>query len=154
MLRQLYLIEIIALTFVFRWLYYFEWMTKWIVNCQAQSSRVIMLLPSLKNWFITVSLMRYSSYFKLLLQFSIFPLKSCWKVDRDLVEASMNEALRNCLARNADVPSVSGQVNLINDYGNHFNQILSVTSSTTLSLDDSPPCSSPVPPPISPVHVS
>lgn len=76
-------------------------------------------------------------------------------MDRELVGASMNEALRNCLARNEDFTSVSGQMNLLNDHScGHFNQILSTTSPTALFSEDSPPCSSPVPSPASPVHVS
>ncbi|XP_046462070.1 nuclear receptor-binding protein homolog isoform X4 [Daphnia pulex] len=51
------------------------------------------------------------------------------EVDRDLVGASMNEALRNCLARNEDIPSVNAST-------------------------DSPPCSSPIVSPASPVHIS
>ncbi|KZS22044.1 nuclear receptor-binding protein isoform X3 [Daphnia magna] len=76
------------------------------------------------------------------------------EVDRELVGASMNEALRNCLARNEDIPSVSGQMNLLDDYGGSFNQILSTTSHTASVLHNSPPCSSPVPSPASPVHAS
>ncbi|KAI9560656.1 hypothetical protein GHT06_011606 [Daphnia sinensis] len=76
------------------------------------------------------------------------------EVDRELVGASMNEALRNCLARNEDIPSVSGQMNLLDDYGSSFNQILSTTSHTASVLHNSPPCSSPVPSPASPVHAS
>lgn len=71
-------------------------------------------------------------------------------MDRELVGASMNEALRNCLARNEDFPSVSGQMNLLNDCS-QFNQILSTTA---LVSENSPPCSSPVASPASPVHVS
>ncbi|XP_057371956.1 nuclear receptor-binding protein-like isoform X2 [Daphnia carinata] len=76
------------------------------------------------------------------------------EVDRELVGASMNEALRNCLARNEDIPSVSGQMNLLDDYGGSFNQILSTTSHTASDLHNSPPCTSPVPSPASPVHAS
>lgn len=75
-------------------------------------------------------------------------------MDRDLVGASMNEALRNCLARNEDIPSVNGQMNLLNNYEGNFNQVLSTALHATLASTDSPPCSSPIVSPASPVHIS
>ena len=76
-------------------------------------------------------------------------------MDREFVGTSMNEALRNCLARNEDIPPVIGQMNLLNDYEGHFNQILSTAPHSALASasGDSPPCSSPTVSPASPVHV-
>jgi hypothetical protein len=76
-------------------------------------------------------------------------------VDRELVGASMDEALRNCLTRNEDIPTVSGRINLLNDYEGHFDHILSTASHTLVSASaDSPPFSSPNMSPASPVHAS
>lgn len=80
------------------------------------------------------------------------------QVDRELVGASINEALNNCLARNADFSSgIIGQTNLIDDFGNNLNGVLQNASSMVSSAasDELPPLScSPVPSSVSPVQVS